>query len=192
MNAWISVIQPEDANDELRETYAKVRSPHGTVDNVMKVHSLQPRTMLGHLRLYESILHNPNVGLSSWLLEVVASYVSILNGCEYSLTHHFANASRLLGDERDADAIYAALQAGQPDQVFSGKELALLNYAAKLTKNVAGMRETDILCLRQEGLTDTEILELNQVVAYFNYSNRVLNGLGVTTEGDVVGYYPNA
>ena len=36
---------------------------------------------------------------------------------------------------------------------------------------------------------DGEILEVNQVVAYFNYSNRVLNGLGVTTEGDVVGYY---
>jgi alkylhydroperoxidase family enzyme len=54
---------------------------------------------------------------------------------------------------------------------------------------VARMREQDIETLRQEGCTDTEILEINQVVAYFNYSNRVLNGLGVTTEGDTVGYY---
>jgi len=36
---------------------------------------------------------------------------------------------------------------------------------------------------------DGEITEVNQVCAYFNYSNRVLNGLGVTTEGDVIGYY---
>ena len=43
--------------------------------------------------------------------------------------------------------------------------------------------------LKQAGCEDSEILEVNQVCAYFNYSNRLLNGLGVTTEGDVVGYY---
>ena len=39
------------------------------------------------------------------------------------------------------------------------------------------------------GCDDGEILEVNQVCAYFNYSNRLLNGLGVTTQGDVLGYY---
>ena len=39
------------------------------------------------------------------------------------------------------------------------------------------------------GADDGEILEVNQVCAYFNYSNRLLNGLGVTTDGDQVGYY---
>ena len=34
-----------------------------------------------------------------------------------------------------------------------------------------------------------EILEVNQVCAYFNYSNRLLNGLGVSMDGDSVGYY---
>ena len=51
------------------------------------------------------------------------------------------------------------------------------------------MQKTDIESLRKTGCTDGEILEVNQVVAYFNYSNRVLNGLGVTTEGDAIGYY---
>ena len=53
------------------------------------------------------------------------------------------------------------------------------------------MQETDITNLQKLGITDGEILEVNQVVAYFNYSNRLLNGLGVTTTGDVVGYYEN-
>jgi alkylhydroperoxidase family enzyme len=44
--------------------------------------------------------------------------------------------------------------------------------------------------LRRAGATDGEILEANQVVSYFNYANRVLNGLGVTTEGDVLGNSP--
>jgi alkylhydroperoxidase family enzyme len=51
------------------------------------------------------------------------------------------------------------------------------------------MVETDIEDLHAAGAEDGEILEVNQVCAYFNYSNRLLNGLGVTTQGDVIGYY---
>ena len=38
---------------------------------------------------------------------------------------------------------------------------------------------------------DGEILEVNQVVAYFCYANRTVLGLGVTTEGDIIGLSPN-
>ena len=51
------------------------------------------------------------------------------------------------------------------------------------------MNAGDIAALRAAGCDDGEILEVNQVCAYFNYSNRLLNGLGVTTAGDVIGYY---
>lgn len=189
MSAWIKMIEPSDAAGPLQDAYSQVQSPHGTVDNVMKVHSLQPRTMLGHLGLYNSVLHNPDVTLPIWFLEVISSYVSMLNECQYSLTHHFANARRLIADEQRAERIFTALQAGQPEQEFAGKELVMLNYAAALTVNVAKIQESDIRPLRDAGCNDTEILEVNQVVAYFNYANRVLNGLGVTTGGDVIGYY---
>jgi uncharacterized peroxidase-related enzyme len=189
MSSWIRIVQPEEADEELRQVYNEAQSPHGTVDNVMKVHSLQPKTMLGHLQLYRSILHNPDMTLPVWFLEVVASYTSIVNKCEYSLAHHFRNARRLLDDDERADKIYECLEGGKPAEVFDGKELVLLEYAAKLTAHVGAMVRTDIQVLRDAGCDDREILEVNQVVAYFNYSNRVLNGLGVTTDGDVVGYY---
>lgn len=44
--------------------------------------------------------------------------------------------------------------------------------------------------LRSQGLDDGEILEINQVAAYFAYANRTVLGLGVTTEGDVLGLSP--
>ena len=47
----------------------------------------------------------------------------------------------------------------------------------------------DVLSAKREGASDEEVLEVNQVCAYFNYSNRTLNGLGVSTEGDTIGYY---
>ncbi|MGB0867873.1 MAG: hypothetical protein ACPGSC_15280, partial [Granulosicoccaceae bacterium] len=43
--------------------------------------------------------------------------------------------------------------------------------------------------MRQAGVSDGEILEVNQVVGYFCYANRLLNGLGVSLAGDVIGYY---
>ena len=178
------MIPEHEATGILKDMYARAMTPHGTVDNVMKVHSLRPHTMHGHVTLYKSVLHHPDITLPLWLLEVIASYTSINNKCEYSLAHHFMNARKLLEDE-----IYAALQAGRPEEVFAGKELALLQYAAKLTTDVANMAEADIEALRVAGCDDGEILEVNQVIAYFNYSNRLLNGLGVTTKGDSIGYY---
>ena len=183
------MIPVAEATGILKTMYEKVMTPHRTVDNVMRAHSLRPHTMEGHLALYKSVLHNPENTLPFWFLEVVASYVSITNKCEYSLSHHFTNARRLIRDKVRADAIRAALDAGTPELAFEGKELALLRYARRLTAQVALMEKADIDALHAAGCNDGEILEVNQVCAYFNYSNRLLNGLGVTTEGDVIGYY---
>lgn len=183
------MIPLAEATGRLKELYQRVTTPHGTVDNVMRAHSLRPETMEGHLVLYKSVLHNPANTLPFWFLEVVASYVSMTNRCDYSLTHHFTNARRLIDDKTRSDAIYSALQRQTPEDVFAGKELALLNYARKLTAEVGNMARADYDALKAAGCDDGEILEVNQVCAYFNYSNRLLNGLGVTTEGDVIGYY---
>lgn len=189
MTAWIAMISDEDADDELRAALALARTPHGTVDNVMRVHSLRPATLRGHVALYRAALHDEANTLPAWLQETIASYVSILNGCAYSLANHWANARHLIGDVARADRIKAALVAGRPGDVFSGAELALLVYAEKLTRRPGAMVRADVDALRAAGLDDGEILEANQIVCYFNYVNRCLNGLGVTTEGDIVGYY---
>ncbi len=183
------MISDEDAGDELSEVLNLARTPHGTVDNVMRVHSLRPSTMRGHVVLYRAALHDDANTLPQWLQEVISSYVSILNKCEYSLANHWANARHLIGDDIRADAIKQALDAGAPDREFKGRELALLHYAEKLTLAPQNMGEEDIEEMRSAGLSDGEILEANQIIGYFNYANRCLNGLGVTTEGDVVGYY---
>ena len=189
MTAWIRMIPENEATGLLRELYDEARTPHGTVDNVMKVHSLRPHTMHGHVTLYRSVLHHPDIRLPLWFLEVVACYVSIKNNCAYSLKHHFTNVRRLLDDEHRSDDILQCLNAGTPETQLKDKQLALLRYAAKLTTDVTKMEASDIETLRKSGCTDGDVLEVNQVAAYFNYSNRLLNGLGVTTDGDSIGFY---
>lgn len=183
------MIGDTEADAHLRKLLDEARTPHGTVDNVMRVHSLRPATMQGHVALYRAALHNDANTLPAWLQETLSSYVSILNDCHYSLANHWANARHLMDDEAKADAIERALKSGELEEVFSGRELALLNYTRKLTCEPQAMVEADIQSLRREGLDDGQILEANQIVAYFNYVNRLLNGLGVSTDGDIVGYY---
>ena len=119
----------------------------------------------------------------------ISSYVSIINNCEYSFANHWKNAKDLINDEIKSNQIEKALKTKNLDKYFSGKELALLNYAEKLTLNPGMMIKDDVIKLQRLGLTDGEILEANQIICYFNYVNRTINGLGVTTKGDTVGYY---
>lgn len=190
MTAWIQLIPYEAATGYLKTLYDRVKGPDGRIDNVMKVHSLRPHTMEGHSALYKSVLHHTGNSLPVWFLECLGIYTSLSNRCDYSVAHHFAGLSRLLADQTRADAIFEALAAGRPDDAFVGKELALLRYVRKLTLDPQGMVAADIAALREDGVDDGEILEANQVCAYFNYSNRLLNGLGVTTVGDALGLSP--
>lgn len=189
MAAWISMIEDAEAGPALTSALDAARTPHGTVDNVMRVHSHRPNTMNGHVVLYRAALHDDANTLPTWLQETIASYVSVLNDCTYSYANHWKNAAHLIGDAVRADRIEAALQARRPEDVFDGAELALMRYAEKLTMTPGSMTEPDVAALRAAGLDDGAILEANQIVCYFNYVNRSINGLGVTTEGDIVGYY---
>ena len=192
MAAWIEMISDEEADEELLEVLKLARTPHGTVDNVMRVHSLRPNTMRGHVVLYRAALHDEANTIPMWLQETISSYVSILNDCPYSLANHWTNARHLIGDDERADKIEAALHARRPEEAFEGAELAFMDYAEKLTLSPGSMQQADVEAMKAEGIDDGQILEANQIIGYFNYVNRCLNGLGVTTEGDIVGYYANS
>ena len=183
------MIRDENASAHLKEVLRDTQTPHGTVDNVMRVHSLRPSTMKGHFYLYKSVLHDPENSLPTWFQETLSSYVSILNKCEYSLANHWANACHLIGNLERINDIKSALDTGDLEKAFKGTELAILRYAEKLTKTPNLMKKSDVDNLKELKISDGEILEANQIICYFNYVNRTINGLGVSTTGDTVGYY---
>jgi len=183
------MITDENADPELIATLDRARTPVGTVDNVMRVHSLRPHTMDGHVALYKAVLHNDNNTLPLWFLELVGTYTSLLNKCDYSYANHSANFADLLDDKDAADIMIDALKFDTLEETFIGKELALLQYTRKLTVEPANMKQDDVLAAQHAGASDGEILEVNQVCGYFCYVNRLLNGLGVSLQGDHVGYY---
>ncbi|MEM6290167.1 MAG: carboxymuconolactone decarboxylase family protein [Myxococcota bacterium] len=64
------------------------------------------------------------------------------------------------------------------------RERATLDYALALTHHPAAMTPAHLQAMRDAGLDDAEILDANQVTAYFAYVNRLVDGLGVELEGD--------
>ena len=189
---WIAHVKYADAKDRLRSLYDRIKGPDNNIDNIMLAHSLRPHSMEGHMALYKYVLHHSANVTPKWFLETLGVHVSLLNGCNYCVEHHFAGLRRLLKDDARATAIRAALASAKFGNVFSAPECAALEYAGVLTQTpqqqVAVKRAFD--AMRAAGLGDGEILEINQVVSYFAYANRTVLGLGVNTDGDVLGLSP--
>jgi alkylhydroperoxidase family enzyme len=55
----------------------------------------------------------------------------------------------------------------------------MLDYAAKLTQRPGSISSRDLEDLRKVGFDDTAILQINLIASWFNYINRVADGLGV-------------
>lgn len=187
---WIDGVSYEDSEGELRAMYDRIKGPDNNVDNIMLAHSLRPHSMQGHMTLYKYVLHHPRNTLPKAYLEAIGVYVSSLNNCEYCVEHHFSGMARLLDDTMRSDAIREALENRRPEDAFDGTELAGLLYASKLTLAADELEEGDIATLRKAGLDDGQILEINQVTAYFGYANRTVLGLGISVVGDIIGLSP--
>ncbi|OIQ38748.1 MAG: alkylhydroperoxidase [Bacteroidetes bacterium MedPE-SWsnd-G1] len=188
---WIKTIPFQEATGRLLKLYKKVTGPDNNVDNILMAHSLRLHTMTGHMALYKNVLHNSNNTLPKWYLETIGVYVSLLNNCPYCIDHHFAGLTRLINDKEKALTLKKGLEINKFNELLEARFVEGLKYAKKLTQLKEKVSESDILLLKTLNLTDGEILEINQVTAYFNYANRTVLGLGISSDGDIIGLSPN-
>ena len=90
----------------------------------------------------------------------------------------------MIRDDEQAEKILNGVLDDYKTAPISEKEKAMLDYAVKLTKKPASVKKEDLDRLREFDLSDRDILDLNQVVAYFNYVNRTADGLGIELEAE--------
>ncbi|MEX0880459.1 MAG: carboxymuconolactone decarboxylase family protein [Thermoanaerobaculia bacterium] len=75
--------------------------------------------------------------------------------------------------------------AANPDRVDLPRRLrAMVDYALLLTRRPNSVTSSQVAALRETGLSDAEIHRVAAVVAYFNFVNRIAEGLGVELEHD--------
>ena len=189
---WIDVISYDDADGKVKMLDDRVKGPDNNVDNIMMLHSLRPHSMEAHMTMYKYVLHHTGNSISKWFLETLGVWVSRLNDCDYCVEHHFAGLQRLLADDARSAAIRHAIETRNIDAApLDDAQKTAMEYARQITRDPGGMQESIVHSLRQAGYSDGEILEINQVTAYFNYANRTVLGLGCSTAGDILGLSPN-
>jgi uncharacterized peroxidase-related enzyme len=77
------------------------------------------------------------------------------------------------------EELAAALRRDYRTAALTDPERAMLDYVAKLTLSPAQMIPDDLERLRRAGFEDRAILQINLIASWFNYINRVADGLGV-------------
>ena len=189
--AWIKRIEVDKAEGLLAKLYDAVKTPDGHVDNILQIHSLRPRTLRGHLELYKAALHSKPNELSQRERELLAVCVSLLNDCHYCVVHHQAGLAGHIGSAELAEELAQASIGKRDSDEITERELVMCEYARKLTLDMGNMTEDDLVPLRAIGLGDEGILDVNQIVAYFAYVNRTVNGLGVAPDGEPLGLHPD-
>lgn len=176
--AWIKVIQEGKTDDDhLRTLYKKYGDPFEGVDNILKIHSLDPEALRLHCDLSKHLMADKSV-LSRMQREMIAVVVSAANNCHYCVVHHRDNLFQLTKNKSLTEAVATDLENAD----VADKDIAMMSFVDRLTRNPSGLRREDVQKLRDEGYKDREILTIVQVAAFYNYENRIALGLGVELE----------
>ena len=182
--SWIDEIEISEAEGHLAEIYEELVEKRGKVSNVLRVHSLNPGAMSGHLDLYMTLMFGKS-GLSRAEREAIGVVVSAENDCAYCVSHHTEALRHFIKDEDTLNRLMTAdgLETLEP------RLSNIVRHAEKLTSAPGAMTEADLGELRAVGLSDRDILDLTLIASYFNFVNRLVLGLGVEyTDEEVAGY----
>lgn len=80
--AWITIIPEDEAHGRLAELYDRYREPWGGVDNILRIHSLNVKSLQTHYDLYAHLMRGRS-DLSRIQREMIAVVVSAVNRCRY-------------------------------------------------------------------------------------------------------------
>ena len=173
---WIAEVHESAAEGGLKECYERIRRGLGRMIPFYRVFSPSPRLLGAHLDFYAA-LGGPGA-LSKLRREYIATAVSAENGCAHCTQLH-GGFLRALGAEA---TLVRALANDPAAAALAPADRAIVDYALKLTRAPRAMTRADVEALRGHGLSDAEIFEVAFTTAYFNYTNRVAEGLGVEPE----------
>jgi len=82
----------------------------------------------------------------------------------------------------DQEKLLTSLAADYRKADLQAADLAMLHYAAKLTRSPGEMIEADVSSLRAQGFDDRAIHDICAITAYYAFVNRMADGLGVELE----------
>jgi uncharacterized peroxidase-related enzyme len=170
---WLDVPGADEVPDEVKELWEKPLEKLGFVPNVLRVYAIRPRHLQLWNAFYDDLMRGES-GLSKAQREMIAVVVSTANRCHYCIVSHSAALRKLTGDP----LLVEQLASNHAYAKVEPKERAMLDFAVKLTERSSSCSQADVEALRDAGWTDEEIMDIAEVAAMFNFTNRLASGLG--------------
>ena len=164
----LGVPDPAGLDDDLQVIWKKCVDRLGFVPNVFSTYSLRPKRLRNFMAMYNEIMLSES-GLSKLEREMIAVVVSSANRCYYCLVAHGAAVRALSGDPELGEMMALNYRVAKLDS----RQRAMLDFAWKMTTTPYLVDDGDRDELRSIGLTNDDIFDLAETIAFFNLSNRM-------------------
>tara|TARA_B100001559_G_scaffold228659_1_gene192406 strand:- start:269 stop:865 length:597 start_codon:yes stop_codon:yes gene_type:complete len=158
----------KDGEDQVENYLNIVNEKIGFIPNVLAAFAKFPKQFEGFTKLYNSLMLGES-GLTKLEREMIAVTVSSENHCFYCLVAHGSAVRELSNDPQLGERIAANFRSAELPE----KQLELLNFTKKLTRDPSEISESDRIKLREVGYTDRDIWDISAIVGLFNMTNRL-------------------
>lgn len=175
--AFIKLFDFKNSTGLLKKEYEKGLRRAGRIWNVLTIQSQTPEILRDSMRLYNSTMFG-NSNVPRFDRELLAVVTSISNECEYWIRAHLYDLRSETKDQKLVDEIANDWKKSS----LTKEQIALCNFAEKLTLKPGEITQLDYKELQKNNFDDKAISEIVQVISYFNYINRVADGLGLEPE----------
>ena len=159
------------ANKEIKEYLLICEEKLGIVPNILKTNTIDKKKFDAFNTFYNRLMQEENF-LEKVEKEMIAVVVSSLNRCLYCCVSHSYNLGKLMNDTMLSKKILINYKSAG----LSTKHKLMLDFANKLTISSHLIDETDRNKLRKANFTEYHILEIIEVCAFFNMTNRLASG----------------
>lgn len=145
------------------------------VSDVMALFKRFPKAVKPLLEYHDIVLRDDPSAFSIGERELIAAYVSSLNGCEYCYTAHRRYAEAFGIDP----TIFRTKSIVFDWEVLPQRLAPVLEYVRKLTLSPNSVAEADAAAVFEAGWDDDALFDVISICALYNFMNRVVEGSGI-------------
>lgn len=162
-------LGPDAKRDAWLEAYfAKCQEKLGFVPNVLRAYAFDAVKLRAFIDMVDDLMLGDS-GITKLEREMIAVVVSSINHCHYCLTAHGAAVRQRAKDPVMGELMVQNYRAAD----LPKRQVAMLDFSAKLTEHPDKIVEADRQALRDAGFSERDIWDIAATASFYNMSNRM-------------------
>ncbi len=164
----LEIDQESTISDKTKAYFDLCEQKLGLIPNVLTAYAFNEEKLRTFTEMYNDLMLGDSK-LTKLQREMIAVVVSSVNQCYYCQVAHGATVRALSKDPKLGEMLVMNYRVAN----LTAADMAMLDFAVKLTEQPARVVEADRQLLRDAGWQDREIWDIANIAAFFNMTNRV-------------------